>query len=62
MRSVSQMVSFIASAEQNCKIKIYHGIAETSFKLRYEKHRDSFNHRKHECDTELSNEYWKMNY
>lgn len=40
--------------------KTNYGIAEATFKLRYANHHKSVNHEKHKCDTELSNEYWRM--
>ena len=33
---------------------------ETTFKLRYENHKKSFNHRNCKSDIELSNEFWKI--
>ena len=39
--------------------KVYYGICETRFKLRYANHKISFNHRNRKSDTELSNEFWK---
>ena len=42
------------------KLKVYYGICETAFKLRYANHKKLFNHRNRKSDTELSNELWKI--
>ena len=44
---------------KNSETKVYYGICETTFKLRYVNHKKSFNHRNCKSDTELSNEFWK---
>ena len=40
--------------------KVYYGICETTFKLRYANHKKSFNHRNRKLDTNLSNEFWRI--
>ena len=45
---------------ENLETKVYYGICETTFKLRYINHKKSFNHRNHKSDTELSNEFWRI--
>ena len=45
---------------ENSETKVYYGICETTFKLRYANHKKSFNHRNRKSDTELSNEFWKI--
>ena len=40
--------------------KVYYGICETIFKLRYANHKNSFNGRNRNSDTELCNEFWKI--
>ena len=45
---------------QNSETKVYYGICETTFKLRYANHKKSFNHRNRKSDTELSNEFWRI--
>ena len=40
--------------------KIYFGLCETTFKLRYANHKKSFANRKYEKNTELANEYWRL--
>ena len=40
--------------------KVYYGICETTFKLRYANHKKMFNHRNCKSDTELSNEFLKI--
>ena len=40
--------------------KVYYGICETTFKLRYANHKKSFNHRNSKSDTELSNDFSKI--
>ena len=42
---------------KNLETKVYYGICETTFKLRYINHKKSFNHRNRKSDTELSNEH-----
>ena len=48
------------SSEENPKTKIYYGVCETAFKLRYPKHRKTFNSIKYQTDTELPNKYWNI--
>ena len=50
------------SCPENSKTKISYCVCETIFKLQYRNHNKSFNHRKSKSDTELSNEFWKINY
>ena len=45
------------SSEENPKTKIYYGVCETAFKLRYANHKKTFSNIKYQTDTELSNEY-----
>ena len=47
-------------SHQTKKIKIYYGVSETAFKLRYANHKKVFNNMKYQTDTELSNEYWNI--
>ena len=42
---------------ENSETKLYHGIYETTFKLRYTNHKKSINHRNRKSDTEVSNEF-----
>ena len=44
----------------NSKEKIYIGVSETKFKLRYANHKKSFTNIKYRNDTELSKEVWKI--
>ena len=44
---------------ESSETKVYYGICETTFKLRYANHKKSFNHRSRKSDTELSNKIWK---
>ena len=48
----------ITTNEENPKTKIYYGVCETAFKLRYANHKKTFNNIKYQTDTKLSNEYW----
>ena len=50
----------ITSDLPNYKEKLYKGISENWFKLRYGNHKKSFNHKIYKNDSELSNEYWKV--
>ena len=50
----------IAPNKKNSKTKIYYGVSETAFKLRYANHKKTFNNIKYQTDTELSNEYWNI--
>ena len=50
----------ITTNEENPKTKIYYGVCEAAFKLRYANHKKTFNNIKHQTDTELSNEYWNI--
>ena len=43
--------------EENSKTKIYYGVSETAFKLRYANHQKTFDNIKYQTDTELSNKY-----
>ena len=45
---------------KNSETRVYHGICETTFKLRYANHKKSFNHRNRKSVTELSNEFGKI--
>ena len=45
---------------ESTQTKVYYCISETIFKARYSNHKKSFNHEKHESDTELCNEIWKI--
>ena len=45
---------------ENSETKVYYGICETTFKLRYANHKKSFNHRNRKSDSELSNEFWRI--
>ena len=50
----------ISSSSINSKEKIYIGVSETKFKLRYANHKKSFTSLKYKNDTELSKEFWKI--
>ena len=50
----------ITPVSENSETKVYYGISETTFKLRYANHKRSFNRRNHKSDTELSNKFWKL--
>ena len=50
----------ITTSEENLKAKIYYGVSETAFKLRYANNKKTFNNIKYQTDTELSNEYWNI--
>ena len=50
----------ITPNEENSKTKIYSGVSETAFKLKYANHKKTFNNIKHQTNTELSNEYWNI--
>ena len=41
----------ITPKEENSKTKIYYGVSETAFKLRYGKHKKTFNNIKYQTDT-----------
>ena len=43
----------ITTNEENPKIKIYYGISQTAFKLRYANHKKTLNNIKYQNDTEL---------
>ena len=45
---------------ENLKTKVYYGNCETTFKLGYENHKNSSDHRNHKSDTELSKKFWKI--
>ena len=47
----------ITTNEENPKTKIYYGVCETAFKLRYANHKKTFNNIKYQTDAELSNKY-----
>ena len=47
----------ITPNKENLNTKLYYGVSETAFKLRYAKHEKTFNSIKYQTDTELSNEY-----
>ena len=42
------------------KEKVYLGVSETTFKVRYGNHKKSFIKQRHKNNTELSKEYWKV--
>ncbi|XP_047143824.1 leucine-rich repeat and coiled-coil domain-containing protein PF3D7_0703800 [Hydra vulgaris] len=50
----------VSSGDPQCKDKVYFGISETTFKLRYANHLKSFNAPKYKNDTELSKELWEL--
>ena len=50
----------ITTIGENSETKVYFGICETTFKLRYVNHKKSCNHRNRKSDTQLSNEFWKI--
>ena len=50
----------ITPIDENLETKVYYRICETTFKLRYANHKNSFNHRNRKLDTELSNDFWKI--
>ena len=45
---------------ENLETKVYYGICETTFQLRYANHKKLFSHRNRKSDTELSNEFWRI--
>ena len=47
----------ITALGENSETKVYYGICETTFKLRYVNHKTLFNHRNRKSVTELSNEF-----
>ena len=50
----------ITSTTEHYRNKIYDGISEAKFKLRYTNHGKSLKNRKYKTDSELSNEIWKL--
>ena len=50
----------ITSSLRDEKEKIYFGVSETKFKLRFANHKKSFSNRRYEKDTELAIEYWRL--
>ena len=50
----------ITSNLRNYHGKITYGTSEDTFKQRYGNHKKLFNHKKHNTDTELSKEYWRL--
>ncbi|XP_047145701.1 uncharacterized protein LOC124818701 [Hydra vulgaris] len=50
----------VSSNDPDPKEKVYFGISETPFKLRYANHFKSFNAIKYKNDTELSKEIWSL--
>ena len=46
--------------EENSKTKIYDGVSETAFKLRYANHKKTFTNIKYQTDTEPLNQYWNI--
>ena len=42
------------------KEKVYLGVSETTFKVRYGNHKNLLTKQRHKNDTELSKEYWKI--
>ena len=50
----------ITPSGENSETKVYYGICETTFKLKYANHKKSFNHRNPKSDTELSNTFWRI--
>ena len=47
-------------SSENFQTKIYYGISETKFQIRFWNHKKSFNHEKHKNDTQLSYELWNI--
>ena len=47
----------IGENSETSLLSVYHGICETTFKLRYANHNKLFNHKNRKSDTELSNEF-----
>ena len=45
---------------ENSETKVYYGICDATFKLRYANHKKSFSHRNHKLDTEISNKFWRI--
>ena len=43
--------------EENSKTKIYDGVSETAFKLRYANHKKTFTNIKYQTDTEPLDQY-----
>jgi hypothetical protein len=52
--------AIVSSNKPEYKDKVYIGISETPFKLRYANHIKSFNTTKYRNDTELSKEIWEL--
>ena len=50
----------ITTLGESSETKVYYGICETAFKLRYANHKKSLSHRNCKPDTELSNEFWRI--
>ena len=50
----------IISNEENSKTKVYYGLSETTFKVRYANHKKTFNYIKYKSDSELSHEFWNI--
>ena len=60
-KGVSAITSYTKQTSgKNSETKVYYGICETRFKLRYANHKKSFSHRNRKSDTELSNEFWRI--
>ena len=52
--------AILASNQDTYQHKIYYSITETKFKQRFANHMKSFRHKKHQSDTERSNEIWSI--
>ena len=50
----------ITPNEEMEKHNIYYSVSEIAFKLRYTKHKKTFNNIKYQTYTELSNKYWNI--
>ena len=50
----------ITPNEENLKTKLFYGVSETAFKLKYANHKKTFNNIKYQTDTKLLNECWNI--
>ena len=50
----------ISTTSHQYEPKIYYGLCETKFKVRYANHKKSFSNRKYNNETELASEYWRL--
>jgi hypothetical protein len=59
-KCLTKSIVYEATVNHDTTEKVYYGLTEGDFKMRYNNHNKSFNNRKYQSETELSSYIWNL--